>query len=110
MAVCKEKISKPPIVTKGNLTPEVVQNFVDYSMDFFQHKEVVEADQVWQVYTAFKDHHIWDWISAKHDHVLKLFFEEFVAEIKEKYLAADWKEEMRICIYSATFDPTKKTF
>lgn len=95
---------------EGDLTPEVIQNFVDYSMDFFQNKEVAEADQVRQVYTAFKDYHIQDWISAEQSRILQLFFDKFIAEIKEKYLAPDWEEEMRICIYSAAFDPTKKTF
>lgn len=38
MAICEEKHSKSLIVTKGDLTLEVLQNFVDYSMDFFRIK------------------------------------------------------------------------
>lgn len=110
MAVCEEKHSKPPVVTEGDLTPEVLQNFVDYSMDFFQNKDVAEADQVRRVYTAFKDHRIRDWIAAERGRILGLSFEEFVMEIKEKYLAPDWEEELRIRIYAAIFDPAKKTF
>lgn len=65
MAVCKDKHSKPPVVTEGDLTPEVLQNFVDYMMDFFRNKDVAEGDQVRRVYTAFKDHCICNWISVE---------------------------------------------
>ncbi|KAH0585838.1 hypothetical protein H2248_007129 [Termitomyces sp. 'cryptogamus'] len=78
LAICEEHSSKPPLVTEGDLTPEVLQQYANYCVNYFQAKQISEPKMVWQVDTSFKDHCIHDWIAAKQAHI-EIFLQGFCA-------------------------------
>ncbi|KAG5350918.1 hypothetical protein C0989_008669 [Termitomyces sp. Mn162] len=49
LAICEEHSSKPPLVTEGDLTPEVLQQYANYCVNYFQAKQISEPKMVWQI-------------------------------------------------------------
>ncbi|KAG6824333.1 hypothetical protein H0H92_007167 [Tricholoma furcatifolium] len=116
-AKCKDHRGKAPTVSEGDLTPEVIKQFVDYSTNFFIAKSIFDSEgplvvrqQVRNVYTAFKDDCVRDWITTDRDKHLAMTFDEFVVALRTNFLPVDWEDTLRIRIMSAIFDPTRETF
>ncbi|KAG6806510.1 hypothetical protein H0H92_011067, partial [Tricholoma furcatifolium] len=116
-AKCEDHRGKAPTVSEGDLTPEVIKQFVDYSTDFFVAKSIFDSEgppvvrqQVRNVYTAFKDDRVRDWIATDRDKHLAMTFDEFVVALRTNFLPVDWEDTLRIRIMSAIFDPTRETF
>ncbi|KAG6874776.1 hypothetical protein C0992_006595 [Termitomyces sp. T32_za158] len=109
-ATVKDKGTKPPVVSEGDLTPETIKEFEHACLDFFDNKEVKPEDQVRRVLVSFKDHRLRNWISANREQLHKLSFSDFLTELKSKYLPHDWESKLHIRILSASFDATKQSW
>ncbi|KAG6807881.1 hypothetical protein H0H92_006117 [Tricholoma furcatifolium] len=117
IAKCEDHRRKAPTVSEGDLTPEVIKQFVDYSTDFFVAKSIFDSDgppmvrqQVRSVYTAFKDNRVRDWIVTDRSKHLSMTFDEFVVALHTNFLPVDWEDTLRIRIMSAVFDASRETF
>lgn len=80
-ATVEDRYTKPPVLTEGDLTPEVAKDYETACRDFFDTKEIEEGDQVRRLLVGIKDHWMRDWILGQHDVVVKLSFSEFMTEI-----------------------------
>ncbi|KAG6875896.1 hypothetical protein C0992_001883 [Termitomyces sp. T32_za158] len=107
-ATVEDKGTKPPVVSEGDLSPEVIKEFEHACLDFFDNKDIKSEDQVKRVLVSFKDHRLRDWIPANREQLHKLSFSEFLSELKSKYLPHDWESKLRIRVLSASFDPVKQ--
>ncbi|KAG6821783.1 hypothetical protein H0H92_000841, partial [Tricholoma furcatifolium] len=116
LAKCEDNRGKAPTVSEGDLTAEVIKQFVDYSTDFFVAKSIFDTDeplvrqQVRSVYSLFKDDRVRDWIALDRDTILSMTFDQFVAALRKNFLPIDWEDTLRIRIMSAQFDPSRDTF
>ena len=76
--------------------------------EFFIAKNVEKADQVKLILGMFKDAHICNWISTDCERLLKLSFEEFIAELRTNFLPTDWVDTIRISLLGKTMSPNTK--
>ena len=51
-------------MAEGDLTVEVIKQYLDFCLNFFQDEVVEDEDKVHRVCTLFLDHQICDWIVA----------------------------------------------
>ena len=91
-----------PILTGGDLTPQTILLAGNTFNKFFIAKNVKKANQVKLILGAFKDAHIHDWISTNCECLLKLSFEEFIAELRTNFLPTDWVDTIRISLLGKT--------
>ena len=59
-ATVEDRYTKPPILTEGDLMPEVAKDYETACLDFFNTKEIEEDDQVHRLLVGIKDHHMRD--------------------------------------------------
>ncbi|KAG6884130.1 hypothetical protein C0992_006940 [Termitomyces sp. T32_za158] len=59
-ATVEDKSTKLPVVTEGDLTPEVIKDFEHACLDFFDNKDIKPEDQVKRMLVSFKDHCLHD--------------------------------------------------
>ncbi|KAG6855190.1 hypothetical protein H0H87_007016 [Tephrocybe sp. NHM501043] len=105
------------MVSKGDLTLEVIKQFMDYLMDFFVMKSIFNLDgppmvhqQVHSMYTAFKDDRVHDWIATDHLKHLSMMTDEFIIALHTNFLPVNWEDTLCIRIMSAVFNASCKTF
>ena len=79
-----------PIVTRGDLTPQILLLAENAFHEFFITKTVNKEDKVKLILGAFKDVHVRDWIATDRAHLLKLSFEDFMLELRSNFLPSDW--------------------
>ncbi|KAJ7364511.1 hypothetical protein DFH08DRAFT_274161 [Mycena albidolilacea] len=85
--------SRPPVLTKGDITPLVARDFENAALNWFVLKNVQEASQVANILGCFRDmrHIAWLRPNAEHARVMKLSFNNFMTEFRGKYLPVNWQ-------------------
>jgi len=89
-----DALTKVPILNAGNITPDVMHEYEDDCINFFDAKEIPADKQVWKIPAGIKDHHIKDWISVEREALLALTFEEFMVEFRTNYLEEDLESQL----------------
>ncbi|KAF8869123.1 hypothetical protein CPB84DRAFT_1694756 [Gymnopilus junonius] len=97
-----------PMLTASELTSKALNDLADAHNEFFIAKEVDEADRVKKILGGFKNVHIQDWISCKRDCLLKLLYDDFIAEVHKNYLSANWKEHAHAKVLSCKMSTSDK--
>ena len=87
--------SKLPILTEGILTPRIASRFELGCLDYFGIKDTATKKQVPLAMASIRDGHMRDWINSDRDHLKTLSFGDFINEIRERYLDADWEDKIR---------------
>jgi hypothetical protein len=87
--------SKPPILHPGDISPEVMQEFQDCCIGYFDTREIAPDKQVRKIVPGLCDLRVKDWIAAGCDRLLGLPFTDFMTEFRTGYLDEDWEETMR---------------
>ena len=85
---------KAPVLTAGNISPAVMMDFENATLDFFVSKSVPGEKQVTMIIPGIKDIHICDWITAEHDCIVALPFADFMKEMCLNYLPQDWEDQV----------------
>jgi len=83
--------TKVPILNADDITPDIMCEYEDTCINFFNAKEIAADKQVRKILVGIKDHHIKNWIVVEHDALLALTFEEFMIEFRTNYLEDDWE-------------------
>jgi hypothetical protein len=86
--------SKPPILHPGDISPEVMREFQDCCLGYFDMKEIAANKQVRKIVPGLCDLHVKDWVTSRRDHLLGLSFAKFMTEFHAGYLDEDWEETM----------------
>ncbi|KAI0075540.1 hypothetical protein K474DRAFT_1599602, partial [Panus rudis PR-1116 ss-1] len=84
----------PPALTKGKLTPEVVNSWDKACRLYFARKAIAPADQVTNVATEFQDDLVLDWYCANETTLAIMTFTDFVAAFKARWLKRGWEDEL----------------
>jgi hypothetical protein len=84
--------SKVPILSAGDISPQVMRQFEHGCMNFFIQK-VIPNDQVSLIIGSIMDTCVNDWIVSDRDCLVALPFSAFMSEFRLNYLAEDWEED-----------------
>jgi hypothetical protein len=79
----------------GDITPDVMREYEDDCINFFDAKEIPADKQVHKILMGIKDHRIKNWISVEHESLLALSFEDFMSEFHTNYLEENWESTTR---------------
>ncbi|KAF8235872.1 hypothetical protein L208DRAFT_1254475, partial [Tricholoma matsutake] len=61
---------------------------------YFQVKKVAKDEHIVEIIYNFKLLAVQAWIMTHHDHLIKLTFKVFITEFKNKFLPANWKDNL----------------
>jgi len=88
--------TKPPTLTAGTVTPDVLREFEQCCLSYFDSKNDMDPkDYVKRVGGGLRDRVIADWYGTNRTRLCKLSFEDFITELKKKWLPADWEGDIR---------------
>ncbi|KAH7917164.1 hypothetical protein BV22DRAFT_1026885, partial [Leucogyrophana mollusca] len=88
--------SKPPVLTVGILTPEVVRTFELSCRQFFQQKSVPDIEQVQCIAWGMRDVRLQDWYLNDKDEIDQYSFPQFMTQLRLHWLEADWQSKIRM--------------
>ncbi|RDB15199.1 hypothetical protein Hypma_004687, partial [Hypsizygus marmoreus] len=101
---------KLPILTPGDITPQVLSDLVHAYKDFFDAKNIDDDVKVKKILSSFRDNRIRDWINADHARFTSLSFADFMIEFRANYLDPEWESQLRCVLLSSRLDPNKSSF
>ena len=88
--------SKPPVLTAGKLSPELLRQFENACRSYFRTKENLDpAEYVLRIAGGLQDPMIADWYWVGHEHLDEMSFDEFMRELRGKWLSKDWEQDIR---------------
>jgi hypothetical protein len=99
-SVEQDSPSRPPVLTKGDLTPAVMRSFEQACFGYFENKDIADDKKVKKILASFQDSRIQDWISVERHRFINLVFADFMAEFRAAYLPEDWEGVTRIELLS----------
>ncbi|TDL24465.1 hypothetical protein BD410DRAFT_852903 [Rickenella mellea] len=103
VAVCgQENPGRVPVVHPGNLTASVLHSFENRCTNFFEIKDVPADKRVKMILPAFTDPLVCGWINVNRAKLQALTFENFMTQLRSKYLPDNWKsvERRRLIVQS----------
>lgn len=98
--ITNELSSKPPIISSGKITLELVYLMEKAFKGFFQYREIEPIKQVARCMYSFQDHHIEQWFDTDWDNIVKLTFAEFMSKFCIVFLPTSWEADLKSAILS----------
>lgn len=95
-----ESQNKPPMLTAGDVTPEVLRAFEKACMGHFQNKDVTADKQVGKIMYSFQDHRIEEWLDTDWDGFAALSFRDFMVKLRDAFLPTGWEDDLKDDILS----------
>ena len=85
-----------PILTKGNVSPAVLAQLLQYFNSYFHKCKITNEDKVRNVLMSFEDIKIDNWIKNNQDQFLAdgYTFEAFTAELRKRFLDPHWESSI----------------
>jgi hypothetical protein len=98
-------MSRPPIMTSGEITPKVVWEFENRCEVFFLNgKESIPDDRkVAKILGCFEQDIVTEWASTEREHLIKKTLEEFLKEFRTCWLLNDWEQKITTCYDTTHF-------
>jgi hypothetical protein len=87
--------NKAPILTAGTLTPETLKRFENGCRNYFRMKKVEAKEQVASIAGNMQDDLISDWYWTDEVRINALTFENFLKEMRTKWLKKGWQKDIR---------------
>lgn len=87
--------SKPPALSAGQITPEVLRAWENGCTQFFLHKEVKDDKKVKKVAWGMQDPIVKDWYLNDQAKLDALTFAEYMKEVRMYWLPTDWADTVR---------------
>ena len=105
-------LSKPPLISRSDITPDVMREWEDDVHVFFLNAKggIKDDEKVPKIMTGFRDPIVRSWLNADEDRLSKLPYEDFVQALRAEFLEADWEADTRADIVGSRLDPTKERF
>ena len=95
----QENPGKVPVLTAGIVSPVVLHDFSIACEDFFATKDIEAGHQVRRIIVGFADGDIRNWIDNDRETLVALSFKDFMAQLRGKFLEADWVSKLRSEIF-----------
>jgi len=93
--------TKPPVLTVGKVTPQVLRDWEDACLGYYFHKGVADDRQVRSVILGLKDFCIGDWYRAAKTAVDNLTFDELMEQLRARLLKDGWQHGLQKEILSS---------
>ncbi|KIM90206.1 hypothetical protein PILCRDRAFT_1558 [Piloderma croceum F 1598] len=97
--------TKPPVLTSGTVTPQVLRDWEDGCNNYFFHKSIADDRQVCAIVLAIvlglKDHRIGDWYRSAQAVIVAMPFDDFVTAVQNKLLKDGWQHNLQKEILSS---------
>lgn len=90
--------TKPPLISAGDMTPELCYQAEKAFKGFFAHKGVKPDEQVSRCLYSFQDHRIEAWLDVQGDALVKGTFADFMAKLRLLVLAPGWEAKLKTSI------------
>ncbi|KAG1718917.1 hypothetical protein EDD22DRAFT_792022, partial [Suillus occidentalis] len=87
--------TKPPFLTPGDITPEVLRTWEMGCRQYFKHKAVPADEQVGKVAWGMQEPAIQEWYLNDQERMDKLTFDAYIAEVRAYWLPWDWADSTR---------------
>ena len=94
--------TKPPMLTGGKVSVQVLRDFSDSCKSYFFHEEIAPDKQVTSIIMVIKDHHIKDWYHANKAMVNTFTFDAFMSQLHTRLLKDGWRNTLQSEILSTT--------
>jgi hypothetical protein len=83
-----------PVLSAGRITIPVIRIFENACRCFFQNKKLAEEERVLSIIYNFESSAVQAWVMTHHDCLVGLGFVEFFTKFKNKFLPANWKDDL----------------
>ncbi|KAG2737911.1 hypothetical protein P692DRAFT_20638613, partial [Suillus brevipes Sb2] len=87
--------TKPPFLTPGDITPEVLRNWEIGCRQYFKHKSIPAEEQVGKVAWGMQEPTVQEWYIVDQERLDKLTFDAYMAEVRAYWLPTDWADTTR---------------
>ena len=88
--------SKPPVLTAGKLSPELLRQFENACRSYFRTKEGLDpAEHVSRIAGGLQDPMVADWYWVGQERFDEMPFDNFMRELRGKWLSKDWEQDIR---------------
>ncbi|KAJ7273428.1 hypothetical protein C8J57DRAFT_947989, partial [Mycena rebaudengoi] len=106
-ATMTQKEGKVPYLSSGELTPIILDDFFTTCRHYFCTKHIDADDQVSSILSGFEDQRVKNWLhpKAENTRILTLTFDEFISEVCDRFLLADWEMKERLTIQHSWMKP-----
>ena len=96
------ELGKLPVITGGELTPELLADFENGCLTYFAWKDVAADWQVMKIAWGLQDAHMQVWYRADCDVINTAGFTAFMASIRKHWLPAGWEHNVKCVILSSS--------
>ncbi|KIM79855.1 hypothetical protein PILCRDRAFT_10032 [Piloderma croceum F 1598] len=96
------ELGKPPIITSGKLTPELLADFENGCFAYFAWKDVAKDQQVMKIAWWLQDMRMQVWYRTNCDRINAASFPAFMALVRAQWLPAGWEHNVRCLILSSS--------
>jgi len=94
--VTHSSTNKPPSLSAGTVSPEVLCQFENACRSFFRNKEGLDTkDHVARIAGGLQDPLLADWYWTGQEAFDALSFDDFMKELRNKWLLNDWEQDIR---------------
>ncbi|EIM84247.1 uncharacterized protein STEHIDRAFT_82131 [Stereum hirsutum FP-91666 SS1] len=90
-----KSVTKPPILTPGELSPQILQDWKFACTSYFRHKEIKATDQVEMVVSGMEDPVIRAWYQGNPATLHALTFDAYMKEMAKVWLPKNWELKVR---------------
>lgn len=103
-------MSRPPILTDGDITPKVVRGFENHCNTYFLNAKdgVDDEKKVTRIIGCFENILVDDWAQVERDRLIELTFETFMKEFRRRWLPHNWEQAVRTKMPNSRLDPSQK--
>lgn len=93
--VVAPSVKYAPIMTAGDVTPDVLLTFMQRCRHYFKAKGIAEADQVAAVAPSFQDSGIANWFLTNEARFQAMKFGDFIKEFRKRWFKRNWADNIR---------------
>jgi hypothetical protein len=92
---------KPPVITPGKLTPDLLFDFKNGAYSYFSFKDVKQEREVSKIAGGLQDRRIQTWYHLNRAAVDAAGFPTFMKHIHEAWLEPRWEQEVKLAILAS---------
>jgi hypothetical protein len=97
--ICEQ--GKPPVITPGKLTPDLLFDFENGTYSYFSFKDVKPEKEVSKIAGGLQDGHIQMWYHLNCAAVDAAGFTAFTKHIRDSWLKPGWEQEVKLVILTS---------
>ena len=89
---------RPPVITPGKLTPDLLFNFENGTYSYFSFKDVKPEKEVSKVAGGLQDGRVQTWYRLNRAVADSAGFAAFMKSVRENWLEPGWEQEVKLLI------------